>query len=169
VLANILKVVLPHIIFLNQSSFILGRLITDNMLAVYKTLHTMHLRMYGKEGFMTIKLNMSKAYDRVKWHFLEAVMKHMGFDNKGIQLIMICMSTTSCAVLVNGIPSWRIVPTRGIRQGDPISPYLFLICVEVLSALLTQAKNSNHLSRVPISKTSPRINHLFFFFFFFCI
>lgn len=78
-LANRLKVVLPHIISSNHSAFIPGRLITDNILAAYETLHSMRARMCSKVGFIGIKLDMSKAYDRVKWDFLEAVMQKLGF------------------------------------------------------------------------------------------
>ncbi|XP_059451054.1 uncharacterized protein LOC132181841 [Corylus avellana] len=78
VLANRLKRVLPLIISLTQSAFIPGRLISDNILAAYETLHTMHTGMKGKKGFMSVKLDMSKAYDRVEWSFLEAVMRRMG-------------------------------------------------------------------------------------------
>ena len=66
VLANRLKCVHPFIIAQNQSAFIPGRLITDNILAAYETLHTMHFRMWSKVGFMGIKLDMSKAYDKVE-------------------------------------------------------------------------------------------------------
>jgi hypothetical protein len=79
VLANRLKRVLPHIISPFQSAFIPGRLITDNVLVAYETLHTMHSKMYGKLGFMAVKINMNKAHDRVELDFLEAVVKRMGF------------------------------------------------------------------------------------------
>jgi hypothetical protein len=102
VLANRLKVVLPAIISPNQSAFILGRLILDNTLAAYETLHTMHSRMWGKVGYMAIKLDMSKAYDRVEWCFLEKVMIKMGFDRRWVNLIMTCISTVRYAVIVNG-------------------------------------------------------------------
>jgi hypothetical protein len=72
VLANRLKIVLPHVISDNQSAFIQGRLISDNIIVAYETLHSMHTRMWSKVGYMGIKLDMSKTYDKVEWSFFEA-------------------------------------------------------------------------------------------------
>jgi hypothetical protein len=162
VLANRLKVWLPKIISPFQSAFIQGRLITDNIIAAYETLHTMHSKMYGKMGYMAIKLDMSKAYDRVEWCFLDRVMKRMGFAERWIHLVMMCVTSASYSVLVNGAPVGLISPSRGIRQGDPISPYLFLLCAESLSSLLSQAEIDGSIVGVPTSSRGPRINHLFF-------
>jgi hypothetical protein len=122
----------------------------------------MHTRMWSKVGYMGIKLDMSKAYDRVEWAFLEAVMCKMGFPDKWINLIMECVRTVSYAIIVNGQPVGHIVPERGLRQGDPLSPYLFLICAESLSAMLSKAERNGIITGVPTSKNGPRINHLFF-------
>jgi ribonuclease HI len=162
VLANRLKVWLPKIISPFQSAFIQGRLITDNIIAAYETLHTMHSKMYGKTGYMAIKLDMSKAYDRVEWGFLERVMRRMGFAERWIHLVMMCVTSTSYSVLVNGAPVGLISPSRGIRQGDLISPYLFLLCAESLSSLLSQAEMDGSIVGVPTSRRGPRINHIFF-------
>ena len=136
VLANRLKRILSVIIDSTQSAFILGRLISDNVLAAYETLHTMNTGMRGKKGFMAIKLDMTKAYDRVEWSFWKAVMRRMGFNERWISLTMMCVRSVWYSIIVNGSPHGLIIPSRGIRQGDPISMYLFLLCVEALSSML---------------------------------
>jgi len=141
---------------------VFGRLITDNILAAYETMHTMQTRMWSKMGFMGLKLDMSKAYDRVEWGFLESAMLRMGFETKWVQLIMVCVRSAHYSVLVNGNPVGDIRLSKGIRQGDPISPYLFLICAEVLSSLLTQAEQKGIITGVPTSPKGPKISHLFF-------
>ncbi|XP_059446595.1 uncharacterized protein LOC132178157 [Corylus avellana] len=138
-----------------ESAFIIGRLISNNILAAYETLYTMHMRMRGKKGYMAVKIDMSKAYDRMEWGFLEAVMGRMDFALRWIQLAMMCVTSAHCAVLVNGIPMGRIIPTWGIRQGDPISPYLFLICVEALSSSLLAVDRESVLEGVPTSRRGP--------------
>jgi hypothetical protein len=162
VLANRLKKLLPLIIDPTQSAFIPGRLITDNVLAAYETLHTMHTGMRGKKSFMAVKLDMSKAYDRVEWGFLEMVMEQMGFNGRWISLIMMCVKSVRYSILVNGNPCGLITPSKGIRQGDPISPYLFLICAEALSAMLSQANRDERLTGAPTSRRGPALSHLFF-------
>jgi hypothetical protein len=89
-------------------------------------------------------------------------MVKMGFAPYLIKLVMICVSVSTYVVLVNGIPTRRIIPTRGIRQGDPMSPYLFLIYAKVLSSLLSRADGKGELEWVPTSKKDSRLNHLFF-------
>jgi len=105
---------------------------------------------------------MSKAYDRVKWVFLEKMMRKMGFAEQWIQLIMNCVSTVSYSVLINGQPMKQFSPSRGLRQGDPLSPYLFLLCAEGLSALIRTAEREGRISGVPIAVGGTRLSHLFF-------
>ena len=114
-LANRLKGVLTEVIDKSQSAFVPGRSITDNVLVAFETMHCIDQRKKGKEAFMVVKLNMSKAYDRVKWSYLKATMRRMGFHEKWITLMMMCVSTVSYSVLVNGEPKGKIVPSRGFR------------------------------------------------------
>ena len=162
VLANRLKAILPHVISENQSAFQAGRVITDNILMAFETLHYMKHYQKGKSGFMALKLDMSKAYDRVEWIFLENIMKRMGFDVKWVNLIMECISTVTYSVLINGEPTQVIHPSRGLHQGDPLSPCLFLLCSEGLHFLLHRAAEARQIRGVSICKKGPRLTHLFF-------
>jgi len=87
--------VLPKNISQNQSAFVPGRLITYNVLVAFEALHTMQTRMKGKKGYVALKLDMSKAYDRVKWGFLEEIMRKLGFGERWIGHIMQCVCNRS--------------------------------------------------------------------------
>ena len=95
VLENRLKRILNEVITDAQSAFVLGHHITDNVVVAFETMHTIGKRKNGKEGLMAIKLNMSKAYDRVEWGYLEAIMRKMGFRERWISLVMMCVTTVS--------------------------------------------------------------------------
>ncbi len=161
-LANRLKKILPLIISENQSAFIPGRLIVDNVLVAYEALHHMKNWRGGKEGLLALKLDISKAYDRVEWIFLEHIMRKLGFSNKWIKIVLSCVSTVSYSILINGEPKGRIIPSRGLRQGDPLSPYLFILCAKGLSSLIQAATNENFLHGVVVARGAPKISHLFF-------
>lgn len=118
--------------------------------------------MKGKPGYMAIKLDMSKAYDRVEWAFLKEIMKKLGFVERWISLLMTCVRSGTYFVLVNGTPMGSISPSRGLRQGDPSLPYLFLFCAEGLSSLLLRAESEGKIKGVPISFRGTKISHLFF-------
>ena len=84
---------------------------------------------------MALKLD-SKAYDQVEWIILEKLMEKLGFDSRWISLISSCMRTVSFLVLINGEPHGHFTPNRGLRQEDPFSPYLFLLCAKGLQSLI---------------------------------
>lgn len=111
---------------------------------------------------MGIKLDMKKAYERVEWDFLEAIMEKLGFSARWIRLIMVCVGSISYFVVVNGNLVGKIFPSRGIRQEDPISPYFFLLCARSLSSLLQHAENIGVISGVPTSVKGSKLSHLFF-------
>lgn len=120
VIANRVKKINDSIIFDTQSAFIPGRLITDNIMVAYELMHFMKLKTKGKQGSMALKFDMSKAYDRVEWGFLEAVLKKMGFNDHLIQIFMSCISSINYQITHAGRKFGSIIPTRGLRQGDPL-------------------------------------------------
>lgn len=89
-----------------------------------------------RKGSLGIKLDVSKAYDRVEWAFLEGALGKLGFHERFIWRVMDLDRSVSTGVLINGQPSDFFQPSRGLRQGDPISPYLFLVISEGLSGLI---------------------------------
>jgi hypothetical protein len=161
-LADRLKVVPPKVIFKYQSVFVLGRLITDNILVAYEALHTMATHMKGRKGYMAINVDMSKAYDWVELRSLEGMMNRLGFADRWVTMVMRCVTTVSYSILVNGVPIETFKPTRGIQQGDPLSPYLFLLCVECLSSMLVNAEQDKKIPGIPIAANGFRLSHLFF-------
>ncbi|XP_058783591.1 uncharacterized protein LOC131658300 [Vicia villosa] len=161
-IANRVKMVLPNIIDKEQSAFVQGRLITDNALVAMECFHWMKKKTKGKKGIMAVKLDMSKAYDRMEWRFVVGALEAMGFPRNLTTLIEKCISTVSFQVLVNGQPSRIFYPERGLRQGDPLSPYLFVICADVLSGLLKKGVAEGSLNGIQVARRAPKISHLFF-------
>jgi hypothetical protein len=105
---------------------------------------------------------MMKAYDRVEWDYLEAIMDKLGFAHQWISVIMGMVRSVSFSVLLNGNKLEEFKPTKGIRQGDPISPYPFLLVAEGLSCLLKINDQSSHLGGIKVAPSAPPVNHLLF-------
>jgi len=142
ILVTRMKPILQRIIHPVQSAFIPHRTIHDNILIAHEVVNKFrHLK--GKKGYVALKLDMEKAYDRVEWDFLLSCLKQLGFHDVWIQWIKECISTVSYSIVINNEPHGFFKPSRGLRQGDPLSPYLFTICMDVL------AKQLYHLSLNP--------------------
>lgn len=132
-----------------------GRLISDNLLIAQEMVHGLRTNPICKDNFIAIKTDMSKAYDRVEWNFLEELFKRMGFDQKWISWIMYCIRSVSYTVLLNGKLLGYITPTHGIRQGDPLSLFLLILCAEALVHVMNKAEKDGKISGMSLAKKCP--------------
>ncbi|KAH9651249.1 reverse transcriptase domain-containing protein [Citrus sinensis] len=158
---NRLKQILNDIISPTQSAFVPGRLIMDNLVIGYECLNKIRQSRSKKRGLVALKLDISKAYDRIEWNFVKHTMQKLGFSEKWVSLVMNCISTASFSVLINRVPKGLITPQRGLRQGCPLSPYIFIMCAEVLSNLLVQAENRSLIQGLKFNR-SLSVTHLLF-------
>lgn len=113
------------------------------------------------KGWISLKLDMSKAYDRVAWSFLDRMLEKLGFDRRWIMKVMNCVSSVKYNFVINGEVLREVIPIRGLRQGCLLSPYLFVLCVEGPSSMISKAERNNLLLRVKVDRRAPTISHLF--------
>ena len=160
VLANRVKVVLPSIISENQSAFMANRLITDIILVAFEVKNHISQKRGGRVGKMALKFDMSKAYDQVELGGLEQIMLRMGFHSKWVNTVMHCHTSVTYSIRINGAPHGHIALTRGLRSGDPLSPYLFLLCAEGLSSLIWIAAVEEKITGISICCRGPQLSHV---------
>jgi hypothetical protein len=115
-----------------------------------------------RKGDMVFKLDLEKAYDRVNWRFLEDTLVMYKFPPAVISLIMFGIKSSSNVILWNGNKTEAFTPQRGLRQGDPLSPYLFVLCMERLGAMISKHVREGTWSPMQITKNGTKISHLFF-------
>lgn len=158
-LANRMKPLLGSLISTSQGGFVKGRHILDNVIQVQETMHSNNLR---KEKGMLVKLDMANAFDRVNLTFLYKVLLSFGFLQEFVNLIKGCTSRPWIAPLVNGRPSSFFQATRGLRQGCPLSPFLYILLADTLSITLELDKSTRNAPGLRIMKELEPINHTLF-------
>ncbi|KAK4275212.1 hypothetical protein QN277_018336 [Acacia crassicarpa] len=161
IIVNRLKSILPQVVAPNQCSFVPGRHSSDNIIVAQEVIHTMR-SMKQKKGYLAIKIDLEKAYDRVNWNFLLGCLREINLPGRLIEIIGQCVSSSSMQLLWNGDKADVFNPSRGVRQGDPLSPYLFVLCMEKLSHLIQAAVHVGQWKPIRLTRTGPPISHLFF-------
>nr|XP_025677258.2 uncharacterized protein LOC112777171 isoform X2 [Arachis hypogaea] len=161
VLVNRLRPFLTEIISPLQGGFIPGRGAPDNIIITQEILHFMK-QTKSRKGTLAFKIDLEKAYDRIDWRFLEHTLGKFGFPSATIRLIMTCVRASSLNLLWNGNRLDSFAPRRGLRQGDPMSSYLFVLCMERLAGYIANQVDSGLWDPVAVTRGGPRISHLMF-------
>ncbi|KAG8373450.1 hypothetical protein BUALT_Bualt11G0025500 [Buddleja alternifolia] len=143
----------------NQSSFIAVRNTHDNIIVVQEMVHGLK-RMKNRKGGMIVKIDIEKAYDKVRWEFVEHLF--FQFPKHTIELIMYCIHCSKPRVLWNGSPLQEFRMSCGLRQGYPLSPYLFVLCMERLAYSIKEAVSSKNWNPIPVCQGSSTFSHIFF-------
>ena len=161
VLVNRLKPVLPSLISPTQCSFVPNRQIIDNVVIMQEMLHTMR-RKQSKKGSMEVKIDFEKAYHRLKWPFIWDSLLELRLPQQIVDVVMQCITSTKLQILWNGEPMEAFSHSRGIRQGDPLSPYLYVICMERLTHLIEREVRFGGWKPLRASRYWPPISNLAF-------
>jgi hypothetical protein len=156
VIVNRLKPLLSTIISNEQSGYVEGRQIMDSVILANEVIHSLKT---NKIPGMLIKLDLSKSFDRLSWQYLRSVLESFGFSNRWVDWILKLTSSSFFSILVNGTPSRPFRSTRGIRQGDPLSPFLFVIMAEGLGRYLKAAVLEGSLTGLPLHNLHPTPLH----------
>ncbi|GKD51406.1 putative RNA-directed DNA polymerase [Tanacetum coccineum] len=159
ILANRLSRVLPSVVGEVQMAYIKGRQIIDGPLMINEIIAWAKKH---KKRLMFLKVDFEKAFDSLSWDFLFSILEQMGFSYKWRLWIRSCLNSAFASVLVNGSPTKEFKIERGLRQGDPLSPFLFILAVEALNVALLEASNSNIFKGVKVGKDSVHVSHLQF-------
>lgn len=157
-IVNRMKTLLPRIISPNQGTFVEGQWIAENTVVAQELAHKVR-KHKGKNGLMLVKLDLKKAYDCLEWGFVDKALETWGFSSEVRRLIFNCISSVEYEILVNGSSVGKVEPARGLRQGDPLSPYLFILCAEVLSRLVAKEVR---IQGIKVCREAPAISHLLY-------
>jgi hypothetical protein len=146
---------MAELVSANQSAFIRGRCIQDNFVLVHQSARLLHRK---KVPALLLKLDVARAFDSVSWPFLLSVLRQRGFGPRWISWIVLLLSSASTQVLVNGCAGVAFCHGRGLRQGDPLSPLLFVLVMDVLDAMFRSAECAGVLGDLTVDGLKHRVS-----------
>ena len=144
-----------------QTEFVPGRKGVDNAIIAQEIIHSLGKKK-GQVGYMALKIDLEKAYDKIEWSFIKEMMVRVNLPTNLIDIIMSCVSTVLTSILINRETTNLIFPSRGLRQGDSLSPYLFILCMDYLSQLIGEKCEAKQWHPVKTSQNGPAFSHLLF-------
>jgi len=131
-----------------QTRYVEGRQILNNIIQAHEVVHSLKT---NKQAGRIIQWDIVKAYDKLSWSYIRKVLKAYGFDHNWIKWVMDLVTTASCSILLNGSPSRTFRPSRGLRQGDPLSPFLFILMMEGLGKVINSAKEEGRIQGLKLT------------------
>ncbi|KAJ3701906.1 hypothetical protein LUZ61_005611 [Rhynchospora tenuis] len=157
--ATRLRPFLKKVVSQEQNAFLKGRSIADNIILVKEILHSFSQKNFKQHAFL-LKADINKAFDKLDWSFLKLAMQHLNVPTKIINIMMSSYARARITIHINGRGDGFMSPTQGLRQGCPMSPYVFIISMEVLSRLLQKAMSGGVIRGVKVAHTSPQVTHV---------
>ena len=135
-MANILKPLLPTLVSVEQFGYVEGRQILDKIIQVHEVVHSL---TSNRKAGMIMQLDLAKSYDKLNWTYIRSVVIAFGLDHNSVRWVMALVTSSRFSILVNGSPSETFIPSRGLRQGYPLSPFLFILMMEGLGQSIKHA------------------------------
>ena len=133
-----------------------GRKILNNIIHAHEVVNSLKT---NKQVGMIIHLDIAKAYDKLRWPYIKEILKAYGFDYNWIKWVMALVTTASCSILLNGSPSRTFNPSRGLREGDPLSPFLLILMMEGLGRMINIAKEEGRIKGLKLTQNGDTLTH----------
>eukprot|EP00253_Pinus_taeda_P025607 PITA_25607 len=156
VIANRLKPLIPTLVSEEQTRYVEGRRILNNIIQAHEVVHSLKT---NKQVGMIIQLDIAKAYDKLRWPYIREILKDYDFDHNWIKWVMALVTIASCSILLNGSPSRTFRPSRGLRQGDPLSPFLFILMMEGLGKMINLTKEEGRIKGLKLMQNGDTLTH----------
>ncbi|KAJ4757665.1 RNA-directed DNA polymerase (reverse transcriptase)-related family protein [Rhynchospora pubera] len=161
IIAERLRPYMRKIISHEQTAFVKGKCISDNIILVREILHSFRQQNFKQKAFL-LKADITKAFDKLNWQFLQQAMQYLNMPGKITRILKNSYECAKVTIRVNGVGDGFIVPTQGVRQGCPMSPYVFIMAMEILTRVMTKAMAHGQIKGVKVAENGPRISHVIY-------